>query len=209
MHWDKKRTLDKALAHVPMNIRDDYLARLQVEQDEACGKKQKKEKKQIVSVEAPPFTKGKEEPKTGTAKPASKKDKGKKKDAPKKGKKPDDGGNDNGDTVDEAVTGSLGMITPRPMLVTSVPGQEVRPDLGFSTMTSPSNMYDGHTHTAYYDEAGNGYTSMDMEHTHDIRSFVVSDYQTPHGQRGHGHPGQLPRQGRTKGHEYKDYDGEM
>lgn len=108
--------------------------------------------------------------------------------------------------VDEVVTGQLGMITPRPMMVDRLPGTEVRPDLGLSATTSPAST-DGHTHTAYYDEAGNGYTSEDKDHTHVVRSFVVGGSQTPHGTHSHEHPGVLSRPERTAGSEFKPYYG--
>lgn len=109
---------------------------------------------------------------------------------------------------DEALTGQLGMVTPRPMMVNTLPGTEVRDDLAHSASTGPDE-YDGHTHTAYYDEAGNGYTSVTNDHTHEVRSFIVTDHQSPHGGYVSKHPEVLPRVERTPGSEYKSYDGVM
>lgn len=109
--------------------------------------------------------------------------------------------------VNEVVTGQLGMITPRPMQVDVLPGTEVRDTQSFSATTSPGGD-DDHTHMAFYDSAGNGYTSPDETgHTHEVRSFMVSDYQRPDGESFHGHPGPLPRPETTPGAEYMDYTG--
>lgn len=96
-------------------------------------------------------------------------------------------------------TGSLGLVSPQPMLVTTSPSLPLDVDVPevpstFSAVTS-SGTNNGHTHLAYYDAAGNGETSVDDGHKHSVRSFMVDDYQTSDGGLKHSHPGALPNYG--------------
>jgi len=186
--WERKRTLDKMFQHVPPHLRSEFLERAKKEQDDM----DKKDGKKTAKVSAPPFKKSS----TGQAKKA-----GKSSDGDKKPKK-------DMSRVSEVMTGQLGMVTPRPMMVDMVPGVEVRGNSSTTAETSPDE-YDGHTHTAHYDEAGNGSTSEENGHYHEVRSFIVTDHQAPDGGYRSSHPEVLPRPERTPGSEYKDYTGEM
>lgn len=180
--WDRKRTMDAMFAHVPAQYRAQFLERVKKEQDDM----DKKDKKKNVTVAAKStFLKGKGDKKTN----------GDDKDSSKK-------------KVSEVTSAQLGMVSPRPMLVGTTPGTEVVPPASVSGKT-PADSSDGHTHTANYDEFGNGETSNDNGHSHPIRGFLVGDYQTPDGISGSSHPGQLEIPARTPGAEYKDYKGIM
>jgi hypothetical protein len=109
--------------------------------------------------------------------------------------------------VKESMTAGIGMVTPKPMLINVVPGVEITNDMPANCSVTSSSTNNGHTHMAYYDSAGNGYTSSDDQHSHVIRSFVVGDTQTADGGAGHSHPGVLPRPEETPGSEYEPYDG--
>ena len=61
---------------------------------------------------------------------------------------------------------------------------------GHQVKSSPGSN-NGHTHTAHVDEAGNGLTSIEDEHSHVVRSFLVSDYQDPSEFYSHSHSGKL------------------
>lgn len=92
---------------------------------------------------------------------------------------------------------ALGSVSPKPMLQSVVPGVEVAPTTyPYKALTAPADT-DGHVHMAYYDEAGNGETDMIENHTHIVRSFVI----TPSTDLGdcpvHTHPGLLPQGGAT------------
>lgn len=196
--WERQRTLDKMFAHVPSHQRNEFIERMKKEQDD-MDKKNGDSKNVSVSAPKKPFLK-KKGTATGQAKKAGKAGDGDKKSSDDKTPKPSEG-------VYEVVTGQLGAITPRPMQVDTLPGTEVRDTQSNSATTSPGGE-DQHTHTAYYDEAGNGYTAPDdTGHTHEVRSFQVVDYQHPDGEMSHGHPGVLPRPERTPGSEYKPYYG--
>jgi hypothetical protein len=62
---------------------------------------------------------------------------------------------------------------------------------------------------AYYDEMGNGNTSVDDGHSHSIRAFIVAPHQTPDGGKMHEHPGVLERPESTSGAEYMDWTGQV
>lgn len=99
--------------------------------------------------------------------------------------------------------------TPRAADVTVSPVMEVPPELSNQATTSPGGD-DNHTHTAFYDEAGNGYTDYaDDGHYHFVRGFVVTPYQNDDGVNSHTHEGNLPIPARTPGAEYKDYTGQV
>jgi len=116
---------------------------------------------------------------------------------------------DNPPVRTEATMTGASMITPKPMFVMTEPATEVIPDqMGHGSVTS-SGTNNGHTHMAYYDDVGNGTTSVDDGHSHVIRSFMVGDYQTGDGGKSHGHPGPLPRAEDTPGSEFMNYTGEV
>lgn len=187
--WERKRTLDAMFQHVPAHQRSEFLERVKKEQDKMDKENGKKDTVSVKAPKKPAFLKKDEKGKV----PPQFLSKQKKK----------------GDKVDEVVTGQLGMVTPRPMQVDVLPGTEVRDTQSFSATTSMGGE-DQHTHVAFFDSAGNGYTSPDdTGHTHEVRSFMVSDYQRPDGESYHDHPGPLPRPETTPGAEYMDYTGIM
>lgn len=187
--WDRKRTLEKMFQYTPPHLRTEFIERMKREQDNADSKS----KKEPADKNKPSFLKKKAEPETGTAKKAGQSSKSDK--SPKK-------------AVTEIMTGAMGAVSPRPMLVTQVPGTELAGDLGYSATTSPDTG-NGHTHTAYYDEAGNGYTSEEGGHSHTVRSFMVAPYQSPDGSYVSEHSELLSKPARTPGAEYQDYTGEL
>ncbi len=170
--WERKRVLDKQLACVPYNIRNQFIERIQKEQDKQDQKNKEngngKPKKGLPKAFLIKKKDGNGEPATGVSKAAEK--------------------------MKEATTSAFIMSTPRPMLVTQIPGTEVMPTAasGHMSSTSPDSR-DGHTHKAYYDDAGNGYTSEDNGHTHTIRSFMVAPTQDSAGTYYSDHPGTLSK----------------
>jgi len=92
------------------------------------------------------------------------------------------------------VSGSIGIAIPKPMWIGKERGTEERPDeekpvneqaisVGF---TAPAG--DGHTHEVFVDCGhGNGTTSFDGGHQHDVKSFRVAPYQHAGGLQWHNH----------------------
>lgn len=91
--------------------------------------------------------------------------------------------------LNEATTSRVIMGTPQPMHMGQTPGTEFM-DKMISVKTSPASN-DGHTHDAFIDGHGNGYTSLDNDHRHDVKNFMVADVQDPSGLTMHSHPGKL------------------
>ena len=89
---------------------------------------------------------------------------------------------------------STGMVygIPKPMYQDTVPGNEVltREGPGFGGRTSPGTD-DGHTHMAYVDGHGNGYTDEVNGHRHDVVSFLVGPTQDGKGLLMHDHLGKV------------------
>lgn len=223
--WERKRTLDKMFMHVPPHQRAEFLERVKKEQDKMDNGKD------TVSVKAPKkpaFLKKKKEQKKSKTDMANgggdDVDNGDDvvKETPCPGGKIRSKGAGRGlgrgqgrgpigrptrEGIYEVLTAQLGAVTPRPMMVNTLPGTEFRGDQSHTEITSPGGD-DGHTHEANYDSAGNGSTLPDdTGHQHDVRSFIVVDYQSPDGGMSHGHPGQLSNPETTPGSEFKPYLG--
>lgn len=229
--WDKKRTADMMFSNVSPQIRETFMANVKKEQDKmdkeqaGCKDKPEADDPQQFLVQAPEDPVGvKSKPEkirdgdsnflhtaTGQAQPA---------DEPHEtddGDSEEDDGSDDGKDEDdpapkkmgEALTAGIGMITPKPMLVSVVPGTEVTNDMPANCSVTTPGTDNEHTHMAYYDSAGNGFTSEDDGHEHVVRSFVVGDFQSADGGAGHAHSGVLTRPEDTPGSSYQPYDGEV
>jgi len=221
--WDRKRTLDAMFSNVSPQFREQFVANVKKEQDKIDQETADKEKDEdpdqqqsfLVQAKDKPVTPKPEtisdddpfvvsrEQVTGTAKPAGKSHGDDVEDDPKGKSQP----SSYGESIDESLTGGLGMLTPKPMLVSVVPGTEVLDQIPANCTVTSSGTDNGHTHMAYYDGAGNGYTSEDEGHSHTVRSFRVSDYQSPDGGLGHTHSSTLERPEDTPGAVYQPFDG--
>ncbi|MCG8435654.1 MAG: hypothetical protein MJA83_16645 [Gammaproteobacteria bacterium] len=99
---------------------------------------------------------------------------------------------------------------PKPMYQEIVPGNEVltqeKPHYG--GLTSPGTN-DGHTHMAYVDGHGNGYTDEVNGHRHDVVSFLVADTQDEKGLSMHSHLGKVDVKELPTNYETPDYYGEL
>jgi len=88
------------------------------------------------------------------------------------------------------VTGGV-MVVPKPLLHGVERGTE---DFEHTVKTSPGGK-DNHVHTAYIDGFGNGDTSFDSGHRHNVVSFQVVPHQDPSGMFSHEHSGKLSPEG--------------
>lgn len=81
------------------------------------------------------------------------------------------------------VAGAIAGI-PSPMNVGTVPGTEAAV-LEYEVAGGGS---DGHTHTAYVDAYGHGYTMGSEHHEHSIAGFMIAPYMDPYTMETHEHP---------------------
>lgn len=94
--------------------------------------------------------------------------------------------------IKEATSSGQVFGMPKPMYQEIVPGNEVLTQEGpkYGGRTSPGTN-DGHTHMAYVDGHGNGYTDEVNGHRHDVVSFLTADTQDEKGMAMHSHLGKL------------------
>ncbi len=65
---------------------------------------------------------------------------------------------------------------------------------GHSVKTTPGSN-NSHTHTAKFDQSGNGHTTHDDGHDHSVRAFLVAPFIDPSGIYWHKHDGMLEKPG--------------
>lgn len=164
--WDRKRTRDAHLAHVPYGLRQKMMR-------EAA----ENEKQQDEGKVPPQFLKHQKKPGEQPGKSSKKKDDKQKNEATTTGMfiampKPMLAGTAPGhEMVDPAYQDN-------PQGVKTSPGER-----------------DGHTHDAYIDGNGNGETSMDAGHKHSVVAGMVAPSQDSSGEHSHYHDGALDRSG--------------